>query len=143
MHRLLLIESSPTLRRGMEKLLLRHSFDVVSITAQESSVADIDRAVSRGLSGVLIGWSTADSAACQAALRRLDHADCREIAVVILSSDSDHFDNERVLSKRTFTLVLGWERHAEVPRLIRPIRPVPRKGNPVHVTRRQPSRVTG
>ena len=28
MHRLLLVESSPTLRRGMEKLLLRHGFNV-------------------------------------------------------------------------------------------------------------------
>lgn len=119
MHRLLLIESSPTLRRGMEKLLLRHSFDVVSVPAQESSLADIDREVSRSLAGVLIGWSTADSAACQAVLRRLDHADCRGLALVVLRSDSDRLDNEHTLTERTFTLVLGWERHAEVPRLTR------------------------
>jgi len=119
MHRLLLIESSPTLRRGMEKLLLRHSYDVVSVAAHESSLADIDRELSRGLSGVLIGWSTADSAACQAVLQRLDHADCRGLAVVVLRSDSNRLDNEHALTERAFTLVLGWENHAEVPRLTR------------------------
>ena len=35
MHRLLLIESSPTLRRGMEKLLHRYGFEVTSTPARK------------------------------------------------------------------------------------------------------------
>jgi len=118
MHRLLLIESSPTLRRGMEKLLLRHSFDVVSVPADESSLTDIDREASRGLSGVLVGWSTATPCMRDALMRRLAQADCLGVAVVILHSEYERLE-EALVTERPHTLTLGWERHADVARLTR------------------------
>ncbi len=118
MHRLLLIESSPTLRRGMEKLLLRHSFDVVSVPADESSLADIDRESSRGLSGVLVGWSTATPCAREALLRRLAQADCRDVAVVLLHSEYERLE-EAAMADRPYTLALGWDRHGDIARLTR------------------------
>jgi hypothetical protein len=39
MHRLLSIESSPTMRRGIERLLFEQGFDVVSVPADEHALA--------------------------------------------------------------------------------------------------------
>ncbi len=118
MYRLLLIESSPTLRRGMEKQLFRHGFDVLSVAAGVAAHADIDRELSRGLSGVLIGWTTAPGADCHSLVRRLAKPDCRNLALVVLVSDSDHVD-ERLFGERPYTLIKRWQRHAEVPRVAR------------------------
>ncbi|HJV94601.1 MAG TPA: EAL domain-containing protein, partial [Albitalea sp.] len=79
---------------------------------------DIDRELSRGLSGVLIGWTTSPSAACDSLLRRLAKPDCRNLAVVVLASDSDPIDELR-FTTRPFTAVKRWQRHAEVPRVAR------------------------
>lgn len=118
MHRLLLIESSPTLRRGMEKLLLRHSFDVVSVPAGDAALADLDREVSHGLSSVLIGWSTAAPATRQALMHRLGQSDCQRLAVVLMHSDYERMD-EGVVDERPFTLTIAWDRHTDIPRLTR------------------------
>lgn len=118
MHRLLLIESSPTLRRGMEKLLLRHSFDVHTVPADEAALADLDREISHGLSGVLLGWSTAKAAVRQSLMRRLGQADCQRMAVILVYSDFEPLD-ESVIHGRPYSLALPWDRHAEAPRLTR------------------------
>jgi len=118
MPRLLLIESSPTLRHGMQKVLARQGFEVVSVAATVDVVGDVDRELAQGLSAVLFGWTTAPAAICTAIVDRLCQSDCRQLALVVLLSDADRV-TESVLTERPFTRIERWQRPAEVPRLVR------------------------
>ena len=118
MPRLLLIESSPTLRHGMQKVLARQGFEVVSVAATADAVGDVDRELAQGLSAVLFGWTTAPAAICTAIVDRLCQSDCGQLALVVLLSDADRV-TESVLTERPFTRIERWQRPAEVPRLVR------------------------
>jgi diguanylate cyclase (GGDEF)-like protein/PAS domain S-box-containing protein len=118
MHRLLLVESSPTLRRGMEKLLLRHGFNVLALPADEAALAALEQELARGLGTVIVGWSTTPAAICRALTQRLHKADCRQVALLVLAADPAHVD-ARLATGRPFTQVLRLQRPSEVPRLVR------------------------
>ncbi|MEO8151591.1 MAG: EAL domain-containing protein [Rhizobacter sp.] len=118
MHRLLLVESSPTLRRGMEKLLLRHGFNVVALPADEAALAALDQELARGLGTVIIGWSTAPAAISHALMQRLQKADCRNVALLVLAADPARV-NADLTEGRVHTLVKRLQRPSEVPRLVR------------------------
>ena len=118
MHRLLLVESSPTLRRGMERLLLRHGFNVTALAADEAALAALDQDIARGLGTVIIGWSTAPAAICQALTQRLHKPDCRNVALLVLAADPAHVDAS-LAGERAFTQVTRLQRPSEVPRLVR------------------------
>jgi diguanylate cyclase (GGDEF)-like protein/PAS domain S-box-containing protein len=118
MPRLLLIESSPTLRSGMEKLLLRHGFEVVSMAANDDALADLERELSRGLRAVLLGWTAAPEPVCQAIALRLRQPDCRQLALLVLAADASRVD-PTLAAERPFTLVKRLQRPSEVPRHVR------------------------
>ena len=118
MHRLLLIESSPTLRRGMEKLLRHHGFDVVSAPAGEASLGELDHELSRGLSAVLLGWTTAPEAVCIALAQRLHKPDCCDVVLLVLAADPARVDF-RLAGERPHTLVKRLQGPSEVPPLVR------------------------
>ncbi|MBC7955779.1 MAG: EAL domain-containing protein [Cytophagales bacterium] len=118
MHRLLLVESSPTLRRGMEKLLLRHGFNVLALPADEAALAALEQELTRGLGTVIVGWSTTPAAISQALTLRLHKPDCRAVALLVLAADPSHVDAS-LADQRPFTRVLRLQRPSEVPRLVR------------------------
>jgi diguanylate cyclase (GGDEF)-like protein/PAS domain S-box-containing protein len=118
MHRLLLVESSPTLRRGMEKLLLRHGFNVTAVPADEAALAALEQELTRGLGTVIVGWSTAPASVCEAFTQRLHKADCSRLALLVLAADPSHVDAS-LANERPFTRVLRLQRPSEVPRLVR------------------------
>lgn len=118
MHRLLLVESSPTLRRGMEKLLLRHGFNVLALPADDAALAALEQELARGLGTVIVGWSTTPAAINQALTQRLHKPDCRQVALLVLAADPAHVD-ARLATGRPFTQVLRLQRPSEVPRLVR------------------------
>lgn len=118
MHRLLLVESSPTLRRGMEKLLLRHGFNVLALPADDAALAALEQELARGLGTVIVGWSTTPAAINQALTQRLHKPDCRQVALLVLAADPAHVDASLATS-RPFTQVLRLQRPSEVPRLVR------------------------
>lgn len=112
MYRLLLIESSRTLRRGMAKLLARHGFDVLALSDDEASAADIDRELAQGLSTVVMGWRNEPDAACHTLLARLNQPDCAQLALLLLvpePADAAQF------GARPFTQIVAWLDHAEAP----------------------------
>ena len=118
MHRLLLVESSPTLRRGMEKLLLRHGFAVVAVPADEAALAAFDQELSRGLGTVVFGWSNTAPAVCEALRQRLHRPDCRHVALLVLAADPTRVD-ACLNTERPYTRVLRLQRPSEVPGLVR------------------------
>jgi diguanylate cyclase (GGDEF)-like protein/PAS domain S-box-containing protein len=118
MHRLLLVESSPTLRRGMEKLLLRHGFNVLALPADEAALVALDQELTRGLGTVIVGWSTTPAAISQALTQRLHKPDCHAVALLVLAADPSHVDKS-LGAERPFTRVLRLQRPSEVPRLVR------------------------
>jgi len=118
MYRVLLIESSPTLRRGVEKLLRRQGFDVVSAPASGESLGELDRELSRGLCAVLLGWSTAPEATCEALAQRLRRPDCRNVVLLVLAADPGRVD-PGLVNQRPFTLVKRLQRPSEVPGILR------------------------
>ncbi|MBX3626224.1 MAG: EAL domain-containing protein [Rhizobacter sp.] len=118
MHRLLLVESSPTLRRGMEKLLLRHGFAVVALPADASALDTFDQELSRGLATLILGWSNTPAAVCEAFVQRLQKPDCQQLAVVVLAADPARVD-AGLSSGRAYTRVQRLQRPSEVPRLVR------------------------
>jgi diguanylate cyclase (GGDEF)-like protein/PAS domain S-box-containing protein len=116
MYRLLLIESSRTLRRGMAKLLARHGFDVLALSDDEASAADIDRELAQGLSTVVLGWRHEPDAACHALLARLNQPDCARLALLLMvpePADAEQFE------ARPFTQAVTWLDHTEAPRRAR------------------------
>lgn len=117
MHRLLLVESSPSLRCGLEKLLLRHGFAVVALPADASALAAFDQELSRGLATLILGWSNMPSAVADAFVQRLGRPDCEALALVVLAADPARVDAP--LSGRAYTRVLRLQRPSEVPRLVR------------------------
>jgi diguanylate cyclase (GGDEF)-like protein/PAS domain S-box-containing protein len=118
MHRLLLIESSPTLRRGIERLLRSHGFDVFAVAADEGCVDVLSQELSRGLDAVVLGWTTASDALCHALSQRLRAADAQPVAVLVLAADPAFVDASLAL-ERPHTLVTRLQRPSEVPRLLR------------------------
>ncbi len=118
MHRLLLVESSPTLRRGMEKLLLRHGFNVIALPADEAALITLEQELARGLGTVIVGWSTTPAAISLALTHRLHKPDCRQVALLVLAADPAHVE-ARLATERPFTQVLRLQRPSEVPRLVR------------------------
>src|SRR5687767_43322 len=118
MHRLLLVESSPTLRRGMEKLLLRHGFNVVALPADDAAVAALEQELSRGLGTVILGWSTAPAEVSRALTQRLQKTDCHSVALLVLAADPSRVD-AGLADERPFTLVKRLQRPAEVPGMVR------------------------
>ena len=70
MHRLLSIESSPTMRRGIERLLVEQGFEVVSVPADEHASAALERELAQGLSVVVLGSNSASAATCRAIATR-------------------------------------------------------------------------
>jgi diguanylate cyclase (GGDEF)-like protein/PAS domain S-box-containing protein len=118
MHRLLLIESSPTLRRGIEQLLRRHGHEVVAVAACENAVQELERELARGLSGVLIGWTTAPDAVLKALSQRVRAPDCAALAVLVMAADPELVD-KALAHERPRTLVKSLHRPSEVPRLMR------------------------
>jgi diguanylate cyclase (GGDEF)-like protein/PAS domain S-box-containing protein len=118
MHRLLLVESSPTLRLGMEKLLLRHGFAVVSRPADASALEAFDQELSRGPVTLILGWTNAPAAVCEAFVQRLHRPDCQQLAVVVLAADPARVD-PALSSGRPYTRVQRLQRPSEVPRLVR------------------------
>ncbi|MBX3623146.1 MAG: response regulator, partial [Rhizobacter sp.] len=118
MHRLLLVESSPTLRRGMEKLLLRHGFAVVAVPADDAALAALEQEVARGLATVILGWSTAPAALCAALVQRLQRPDARRLALLVLAADPTRVSTE-LIADRAFTRVLRLQRPSDVPQLVR------------------------
>ncbi len=114
-HRLLLIESSATLRRGMEKLLLRDGFEVVSVANGEHSVSDLERQMALGLSGVLLGWPGRPGPALRALLKRLGKPDAHKLALLVLVHDPEPLD-DALWRGRAYTQVQPWHAHTEVPR---------------------------
>lgn len=117
MHRLLLVESSPSLRCGLEKLLLRHGFAVVALPADASALAAFDQELSRGLATLILGWSNMPSAVADAFVQRLGRPDCEALALVVLAADPARVD--ATLAARAYTRVLRLQRPSEVPRLVR------------------------
>src|SRR5687768_8103159 len=117
MHRLLLIESSPTLRRGMEKLLHRYGFEVTSTPATDDAARLVGVELQRGLRAVLLGWTTAPDAVCHAIARRLADPDCRDVALLVLAADPSRVD-PGLASTRPHTAVRRLQRPSEVPRLV-------------------------
>lgn len=117
MHRLLLVESSPSLRCGLEKLLLRHGFAVVALPADASALAAFDQELSRGLATLILGWSNMPSAVAEAFVQRLGRPDCEALALVVLAADPARVD--ATLAARAYTRVLRLQRPSEVPRLVR------------------------
>jgi len=118
MHRLLLVESSPTLRRGMEKLLLRQGFNVLATPADEAALAALDQELARGLCAVIVGWSTTPAAIGQALAQRLHKADCRDVVLLVLAADPTQVDAS-LAGERPFTRVLRLQRPSEVPSMVR------------------------
>ncbi|MGY4826957.1 two-component system response regulator [Sphaerotilaceae bacterium SBD11-9] len=118
MHRLLLVESSPTLRRGMEKLLLRHGFNVVAAPADPAALVALEQEIARGLCAVVVGWSTAPAAICEALAQRLRKPDCRHVALLVLAVDPSRV-SASLGSERPHTLIKRLQRPSEVPRLLR------------------------
>jgi len=118
MHRLLLIESSPTLRRGMERLLQRHGFEVIATPASDAALAVLERELGRSLCAVLVGWSTAPESTCKALAQRLRKPDCRHVALMVLASDPARVDRS-LANERPFTMVKRLQRPSEVPPLVR------------------------
>jgi diguanylate cyclase (GGDEF)-like protein/PAS domain S-box-containing protein len=118
MHRLLLVESSPTLRRGMEKLLLRHGFNVIAVAADEAALAALEQEISRGLGTVIVGWSTTPAPISQALTARLHKPDCRHVALLVLAAEPALVDAS-LAGARAFTQVRRLQRPSEVPRLVR------------------------
>lgn len=118
MHRLLLVESSPTLRRGMEKLLRRHGFDVVALPADEGAMPLLEVELARGLSAVVLGWSTTPEAVCKALTQRLGRDDCRKLALLVLAADPSRVDAALVVD-RPYTRSLRLQRPSEVPSVLR------------------------
>lgn len=117
MHRLLLVESSPSLRCGLEKLLLRHGFAVVALPADATALAAFDQELSRGLATLILGWSNMPAAVAEAFVQRLGKPDCTPLALVVLAADPARVDAP--LSGRAYTRVLRLQRPSEVPRLVR------------------------
>ncbi len=118
MHRLLLVESSPTLRRGMEKLLLRHGFSVLAVSADDAALGALEQEVSRGMGTVVVGWSTAPSAIRDALVQRLRKPDCQHVALLVLAADPLRA-KASLAGERAYTLVKRLQRPSEVPRLLR------------------------
>ncbi|NRF70279.1 EAL domain-containing protein [Aquincola sp. S2] len=85
MHRLLSIESSPTLRRGIERLLVERGFAVRSVAADDAALPALEQELALGLSAVLLGWNTAPEPLTSAIVARLAQPDCREIALLVLT----------------------------------------------------------
>lgn len=130
MHRLLLVESSPTLRCGMEKLLLRHGFAVVSLPADESALHALDQELARGLVTLILGWPNMPPSLCDAFVQRLRKPDCRQLALVVLAADPARVDASLAVG-RPYTRVLRLQRPSEVPRLVRGLlAEVARSGRP-------------
>ncbi|MBL0728742.1 EAL domain-containing protein [Piscinibacter sp. HJYY11] len=117
MHRLLLVESSPSLRCGLEKLLLRHGFAVVALPADATALAAFDQELSRGLATLILGWSNMPAAVAEAFVQRLGKPDCAPLALVVLAADPARVGAP--LSGRAYTRVLRLQRPSEVPRLVR------------------------
>jgi diguanylate cyclase (GGDEF)-like protein/PAS domain S-box-containing protein len=118
MHRLLLVESSPTLRCGMEKLLLRHGFGVVSRPADASALEALDQALARGLGTLILGWPNMPAPVCDAFVQRLRKPDCQQLALVVLAADPSRVD-ACLAAGRPYTRVLRMQRPSEVPRVVR------------------------
>ncbi|MET0333813.1 MAG: EAL domain-containing protein [Rhizobacter sp.] len=118
MHRLLLVESSPTLRLGMEKLLLRHGFAVVAVPADESALATFDQELARGLGTVVFGWSNTPAALCASFAQRVQRPDCQQLALLVLAADPARVD-ACLGTDRPYTRVLRMQRPSEVPSVVR------------------------
>ncbi|HEX3141855.1 MAG TPA: response regulator, partial [Rhizobacter sp.] len=118
MHRLLIVESSPTLRRGMEKLLLRHGFNVIAAPADEAALAALEQEIARGLCAVIVGWSTAPAPIREALAQRLRKPDCHNVALLVLAADPARV-GASLQGERPFTLIKRLQRPSEVPRLLR------------------------
>lgn len=117
MPRVLLIESSPTLRGGIDKLLRRYGFHVASAPATDACLAELELELSHGLDAVILDWTTAAQPLAQALLQRLRLPDCRRIAVLVLASDPERVPG--LLQERPYTLVKRLQRPSAVPRLVR------------------------
>ncbi len=89
MHRLLSIESSPTMRRGIERLLFEQGFDVVSVPADEHALAALERELALGLSAVVLGSNSASAATCRAIATRLGEADALRVGLLVLAPPSN------------------------------------------------------
>ncbi|HEY0818368.1 MAG TPA: EAL domain-containing protein [Rhizobacter sp.] len=118
MHRLLLVESSPTLRLGMEKLLLRHGFAVVARPADASALEAFEQELSRGLVTLILGWSNTPAPVCEAFVQRLHRPDCQKLAVVVLAADPARVD-PALCTGRAYTRVQRLQRPSEVPGVVR------------------------
>ncbi|MBI2381634.1 MAG: EAL domain-containing protein [Gammaproteobacteria bacterium] len=116
MPRILLLEPSPTLRRGLEKLLCRQGFEVVSAADGAAATALLNPP--QDWAGAILGWSPARTPALDALLLRLAARDCETLGLLILAQETERVD-ERLLNERPFTLIERWERYRDVPRLMR------------------------
>jgi diguanylate cyclase (GGDEF)-like protein/PAS domain S-box-containing protein len=118
MHRLLLVESSPTLRRGMERLLLQHGHAVVAVPADEWAVVGLEHELQHGLTGVVLGWSNAPAPVCAAITARLCQQDALGLGLLVLAADPSRVEAEG-LDERRHTRVQRLQRPSELPGLLR------------------------
>jgi diguanylate cyclase (GGDEF)-like protein/PAS domain S-box-containing protein len=118
MHRLLLIEPSPTLRRGMERLLQRNGHEVIASGDSACALGDLERELPLGLAAVILDWTTVPGPVCSALAQRLCRPDSARVALMLLAAESAHVD-ARLAETRPFTLVERLRRPSTVPRLLR------------------------
>ncbi|MEY4562397.1 MAG: hypothetical protein RLZZ618_1674 [Pseudomonadota bacterium] len=114
-HRVLLIESSATLRRGMEKLLGREGFDVVCAAPGDAAVPAFERELGAPLCAVIIGWPGKAAPGLRKLFARLQQPDARKVAVLVLAHEPELTD-DALWKNRAFTQVHAWQAPAEVPR---------------------------
>ncbi len=121
MHRLLLVESSPTLRRGMERLLLRHGFNVIAVPADEAALLTLEHALAQGLGTVILDWSTSPEAVRQGLSRRLRQPDSDTVALLVIAAEPAGVPAE-LRTDRPDTRVERLQSPDDLPALVRHLR---------------------
>ncbi len=84
MPRLLLIESSPTLRHGLHEQLHAKGFEVRSAAACEEALSELESSGAPEFSAVLLGWSDACAPSRDALVARLQQPRFRHVGLLVL-----------------------------------------------------------
>ena len=119
-NRLLLVESSATMRQVLTEHLATQGYDVDDTSRHADAVERLDRrfeAFHGDYAGVIVGWPAATDAVVEALVNRLERDDLIDMPVVVMSTDQRAATRAWVAS-RDRTAMLVWKRYRDIAGLL-------------------------
>jgi len=119
-NRLLLVESSATMRQVLGEHLSTLGYEVDDTPRHAEAVERLDRrfeAFHGDYAGVIVGWPAASDAAVEGLVNRLERDDLIDMPVVVMSTDQRAATRAWVAS-RDRTAMLVWKRYRDIAGLL-------------------------